>query len=411
MTNATARQGHAIVAGRRILLVVASALALVLAAATPMAGATRQAQPSPLRTGNLLRVKDIAANGNTGRGQIVAVGWREASKPGRLYLAFSRDGGKDYRRTNGRLRKYPVVGDPKRGISLAICAKRIWAASAYRRPSDRPGDADVLLTSRTIGGGAAQALMTSTTADRRVRDVNLSCVGNQYVAVGWLNKNGNGKTTARVMVRSLEPLGTPPSFKRVFNLGVAEFKSGLDVAASPASVAVTFVRDGDLRLKRFEVDRSTLGAITGEPLRTIAWKDVEHPRMAAKSKRLVVAYTDRGKLRAKVSRDLGETLSGPTTLARTGGLRNPSLASSVDVVGDRIVATARVYSKATGYEPQRITSSDFGNRWSARTFGNVGARVAALLKKQGRDPLLVEAWHDNAPKGSADTIRARYELP
>jgi hypothetical protein len=411
MGTTIATEGHTIVVRRRTLHAVASALVLVLAVATPMAGATRKAEPSPLRAGNLLRVKDIAANGNTGRGQVVAIGWREASKPGRLYLAFSRDGGKDYRRTNGRLRKYPVVGDPRRGISLAICAKRIWAATAYRRPSDRPGDADVLLTSRTIGGGAAQALMTSTTADRRVRDVSISCVGNQYIAVGWLNRNGNGKTTARVMVRSLEPLGTPPTFKRIFNLGVAEFGSGLDVAATPALVAVAFVRDGDLRLKRFEVDRTAPGAITGEALKTIVRRDVEHPRMAAKSRRLVVAYTDRGKLRAKVSGDLGETLSSPVTLARTGGLRNPSLADSVDVVGDRIVATARVYSQATGYKPQRISSADFGNSWSARTFGNVGARVAALLKKQGRDPLLVEAWHNNAPKGLADTLRARYELP
>lgn len=395
----------------RLLLAVVSALALVLTAAAPMMGATRKAKPSPLRAGNLLRVQDIAANGNTGRGQVVAVGWREASKPGRLYLAFSRDGGRDYRRTNGRLRKYPVVGDPKRGMSLAICAKRIWAATAFRRPSDRPGDSDVFLTSRTIGGGAAQAIMTDTTVDRRVRDVSVSCVGNQYVAIGWLNKNGNGKTTARLMLRSVDPLGTRPSFKKVYNLGVAEFRSGLDVAATPTSAAVAFVRKGDLRLKRFEVDRSTPGAISGKPLKTIVWKDVQHPRMTAKSKRLVVAYSDRGKLRAKVSQDLGETLSRPTTLARTGGLRNPSRADSVDVVGDRIVATARVYSKATGYQPQRISSSDFGDSWSTRTFGNVGIRVAALLKKQGRDPLLMEAWHNNAPRGFADTVRARYELP
>jgi hypothetical protein len=304
-----------------------------------------------------------------------------------------------------------VVGDPKRGISLAICAKRIWAATAFRRPSDRPGDSDVFLTSRTIGGGAAQAIMTDTTDDRRVRDVSVSCVGNQYVAIGWLNKNGNGKTTARLMIRSVDPLGTRPSFKKVYNLGVAEFRSGLDVAATPTSAAVAFVRKGDLRLKRFEVDRATPGAISGKPLKTIVWKDVQHPRMAAKGKRLVVAYSDRGKLRAKVSQDLGETLSRPTTLARTGGLGNPSRAHSADVVGDRIVATARVYSKAAGYQPQRIESSDFGSSWATRTFGNVGIRVAALLKKQGRDPLLMEAWHNNAPRGFADTVRASYELP
>jgi hypothetical protein len=174
---------------------------------------------------------------------------------------------------------------------------------------------------------------------------------------------------------------------------------------------VTFVRDGRLRLKRFEVDRSTTGAITGKPLETVVWKTVQQPQMAAKGKRLVVAYTQRGKVRAKVSRDLGESLSSPTTLARTGGARNPSTAQSIDVVGDRILATVRAYSKATGYRAQRITSSTFGEEWSTRTFGNRGARHAAWLKKKGQEPLLVETWHNNAPKGSFDTLRARYELP
>jgi hypothetical protein len=396
---------------RRLLLSVAAALTLVLTVAAPLTAATKESSPSPLRAANLLRAKDIAANGGTGKGQIVAVGWQEASNPGQLWLAYSIDGGKDYRRTNGKLRRYPVVGEPAQGISLAICADRVWAATAYRRSSDRAGDSDVFMTSRTIGGGAAQALMTNTARDRRVREVTVACVGNQYIAIGWLNRNGAGKTTAQVMIRSVEPLGTTPSFKQTYNLGLAEFTSGLDVAATPTSVAVAFVRDGDLRLKRFEVDRSTPGAITAEPLKKIVWRDVKYPQLAAKSQRLVVAYSDRGKLRAKLSRDQGATLSSPVTLAKTGGARNPSLAQSLDVVGDRIVATARVYSKANGYQPQRITSSTFGQNWSARTFGNKGARHAALLKKKGKAPLLQETWHNNAPRGSADTLRARYELP
>jgi len=124
-----------------------------------------------------------------------------------------------------------------------------------------------------------------------------------------------------------------------------------------------------------------------------------------------VAYTDRGKLRSKVSRDRGRSFSSPMTLAPTGGVRNPSKAQSIDVVGDRIVATARVYRKATGYQPQRIASSTFGESWSTQAFGNDGARRAALLKSRGQEPLLVEAWHNNAPKGARDTLRARYELP
>jgi hypothetical protein len=80
-------------------------------------------------------------------------------------------------------------------------------------------------------------------------------------------------------------------------------------------------------------------------------------------------------------------------------------------VEDRIVATVRAYRRDTGYEAQRITSSTLGEEWHTRTFGNKGARHAAWLKKKGQEPLLVETWHNNAPKGSLDTLRARYELP
>ena len=394
----------------RLLLAVASALTLVLTAAAPMMAATREAKPSPLRAANLLRVKDIAANGNTKGGSVVAVGWREGSKPGQLRLAFSTNGGKDYRRSNGNLRKYPVVGEPSLGISLDICAGKVWAATGYHSSSDKAGDSDVFLTSRTVGGGAAQALLTGTSADRRVRDVTVNCVSNKLIAIGWLQKVGN-KPTAQLMLRSMEPLGTAPTFKKTYNLGVAEFKSGLDLAATPTSVAVTFVRKGHLRLKRFDVTAGTTN-VTTNPLKTIAWKDVKYPVMDARGKRFAVAYTDAGKVRVKTSKDLGETLGRARTLAGTGGIKNPSRAYSLDLMGNRIVSTLGVYSKAAGkVTPQRLTSSTFGEKWSKSTFGNIGARYAALLKKKNTSPLFVETWHNNAPKGSRDTIRARYELP
>jgi hypothetical protein len=394
---------------RRLLLAVVSALTLVLSASAPMVAATREAKPSPLVAGNLVRLKDVAVNGNTNKGAIAAVGWHEASNPGQLYLAFSTDGGRDYRKTNGNLRRYRVVGIPSLGMSLAVCAGRVWAASGYRSSSDKAGDSDVFVTSRTIGGGAAQALLTSPSDDRKVRDLSIACVGSDYIAVGWLNDNGS-KSTAQLMIRSTEPLGQTPSFKRTYNLGVAEYKSGLDVAATSGSVAVAFVRDGNLRLKRFDVSAGP-ASVSAYPLKTIAWKDVKFPRLAARSERLVAVYTDRGKVRAKMSRDRGASFGKAKTIVSSGGVRNPSRSWSVDVVGDRIVATAGAYSGETGsITPQRLTSSNFGEDWSTRSFGNIGARNAALLKKKNGDVLLIEAWHNNAPKGSADTLRARYEL-
>ena len=394
---------------KRLLLVVASALTLMLTASAPMVAATKEAKPSPLRSGNLVRLKDVAANGNTGKGAIAAVGWQEASKPGELRLAFSIDGGRSYRRTNGNLRDYRIVGEPKLGMSLAICANRVWAATGYHSPSDKAGDSDVFLSSRTIGGGGAQALITSTAASRKVRDLSIACAGSKYIAVAWLNNNGS-KTTAQLMIRSVDPLGQTPSVKKFYNLGLAEFKSGLEVAATSNSVAVAFVRNGNLQLKRFDLDAAT-GDASGHPRATIAYKDVKFPRLAARSKRLVVAYTDNGKVRTKMSRDQGATFSKAKTIISTGSLQNPSKAYSIDVAGDRLVATAGAWSRASGkVTPQRLTSSTFGENWSTRSFGNIGARNAVLMKKKNKDVLLIESWHNNAPKGFADTLRARYEV-
>lgn len=390
----------------RFLLAVATALTLVATASLPLAAATKQADPKPLRAGSLLRVKDIAANGNTNKGAVVAVGWHETSQPGRLFLAFSTDGGEDYRRSNGKLRRYPIVGDPRRGVSLAICSRRVWAGSVYEDPNGN--GSRVLLTSRTIGGGAAQQWVTPLDG-RKVRDVSIACAGNKLLAVGWLEKKNN-KKRGRLLLRSMDALGTRPDIELKYKLGPAEMKSGLDVAATPSAVVATFVRSGDLRLKRFEIAADDPSTIAQSATATVARNDIKGPRMAARGQRVVVAYSDAGKVKAKLSGDLGATFGGPQVLVRSGGKRNPSRVHSADVVGDRVVVEVDASKKGV-MTPQRIQSTDAGETWGTRSFGHKGARVGALLKTKGQPPLLMESWHNNAPRGRADTLRARYELP
>ena len=105
---------------------------------------------------------------------------------------------------------------------------------------------------------------------------------------------------------------------------------------------------------------------------------------------------------AQVERFLGRT--AVAVAAFTVALSNTTL------VGKRVVSTASVYD-GSKLRAQRFSSSDFGQSWRTASFGNVGARMASLLKVKGQPSLLMEAWHNNAPKGSRDTIRARYELP
>jgi len=389
---------------RGLLFAVVTAASLVLTSVAPITGATRQAQPSPLRAANLLRVKDIATNGVIKNG-IVTVGYQEASKPGQLYVAWSVDGGQDYRRSSGKLRRYRVVGDPSLGMSIDACAKRIWIGSAWGNPNDRPGDSDVVLTTRTIDGGAAQKLMTKTSKDHKVRDVEVTCVTGRLIAVAWLQKSGT-KSRAKLVLRSVEDLGATPAYRQTFDLGTAEYPSGLALTATPDQVSVAFVRNGDLYLHRLGIEDGRAGSASQK---RIVWNDVKDPQLAAHRNRLAVVYSDAGKVKAKLSQDGGDSLSKPNVLARSGSLRNPSRPFSVDVIGKRIVSTASVNTdgKTT---PQRFSSSDFGQNWRTSTFGNRGARMASLLKIKGQPSLLMEAWHNNAPKGISDTLRARYEL-
>jgi hypothetical protein len=391
---------------RRLLLAVASAVALVTTAAAPMMGAYKEAAPSPLRQTGLLRIKDMAANGNAGGRAVVAVGWHEASKPGQLYLAFSLDGGKDYRRTNGNLRRYRVVGEPKLGMSVTICGGRVWAGSTYQDTST--GSTRVFLTSRTVGGGAAQAFITPADG-RRVRDVSVACASKNMLAVGWLEKN-DGRNRARLILRSTEPLGQPTAINKKFKFGPAEFKSGINVAATPTTALVSYVGAGNLRLKRFEIDAADASNITAGPVTTLAWGDIRRPQIAARGSRVALAYSDAGKVKAKLSTDLGVTFGSASTLVPSGNISNPSTVYSADVVGDRIVFEVSANRRGT-LTPQRVQSTDAGGSWGTRDFGHIGARVGALLKKEGVAPVLMEAWHNNAPKPATDTLRAKYETP
>ncbi len=392
---------------RRLLLAIASALTLVMTAAAPMMAASyKEAMPRPLRQAGLLRVKDIAANGGTRAGAVVAVGWHESSDPGQLYLAFSLNGGRDYRRTNGKLRQYRVVGDPKLGVSLAVCGGRVWAGSTYREPSG--GGSRVFMTSRTVGGGAAQAFLTPSDG-RSVRDVSVACAGKDLLAIGWLEKKA-GKYRARLVLRSMEPLGKVTAIQKKYKLGAADYKGGLAVAATPEAALVAYVRDGDLRVKRYAIDADDPSLIKPGPSNLVAQSDIKGPQMAARGNQVAVAFSDAGKVRAKFSSDLGVTFDTGKKLVGAGSLRHPSRAYSADVVGDRIVFEASA-NKKSGATPQRVESRDGGATWDTSAFGHNGARVGVLLKMSGQTPLLMEAWHNNAKAPKADTLRAKYEQP
>jgi hypothetical protein len=395
---------------RRLLLAISAALAVMLSGAVPVLGAFGPSQPDPLVQDDLIRVQDAAVVTKTGGvGPVVAVGWRQAAKPGELFVAFSTDGGRTFLKQNGTMRQFRVAGEGTRGLSLDICGGRIWVGTVVNYPGDDPDDKDVLLTSRTMGGQAGQAFLTDAAGNRTARQAAVACVGNRLLAIAWV-ETSFGKQRAKLMIRSLEPLGESPSVRRVFGLGAALPPGGIAVDASTDSVHVAWTAGAKENVfhESFLVGDGADPAITRGGSVKLAAGDALRPQVAARGQKVVVAYAEGGKVKARVSGDTGVTFGEPSLLVGSGSRREPSEVHSIDVSGPRIVA--EVTANAAGAKvPQRVSSNDAGVTWAARDFGHVGARVGALRKTSATSSLLVESWQNNDP--GIDTLRAQFERP
>ncbi|MFV2062564.1 MAG: hypothetical protein ACC726_03505 [Chloroflexota bacterium] len=148
--------------------------------------------------------------------------------------------------------------------------------------------------------------------------------------------------------------------------------------------------------------------ITAKPTITLASKDANKPRLAVQGRKVVATYTDRGKVKVRLSKNRGKDFGPPTTLIGSGTVKKPSRARSVDVFAQRIVVEA-VKSAAGATTPQRYESVDLGATWTKRSFGHNGPRLGALRKTGSGVSMLAEAWLNNG--ATTDTLRAQYETP
>ena len=142
-------------------------------------------------------------------------------------------------------------------------------------------------------------------------------------------------------------------------------------------------------------------------------RDAVRPQVAARGKKVVVAYSDDGKLKAKVSKNRGGAFGKASQLLGSGNVKKPSLATSIDLSGTRIVVQA-MKKQPSGSGPTRVPvrleSPDTGTTWSSpEEFGNRGQRVSALQKLSSSSSLLKEAWHDDGP--AIDLLRVQREVP
>jgi len=394
---------------RGLLFAIAATATLVLTAAMPVTAAFEPTTPDPLSQDRMLRALDMAARGATSAGPVSVVGWRQASGPATLFLAISLDGGKSYRRTNGNLRRYRVIGDGRLGMSLDVCGGRVWAGSVVIVPRNNDPKSTthmVALSSRTIGGGAAQAFVTRSTKPRRVRDVSIACVGNQLLAVGWLEYS-KGSSKVRLELRSLEELGETPAFRKTYGLGPARIKGGLDLAATSKAVHVAWSRntDSDLAYKRFLIGRGSQPPVTKEKTRILATKNAEGPALAARGGKVAIGFTDNGKVRVRLSSNRGKAFAASRKIVGAGKVRAPSRIHSIDISG-RLVVAEVASNRGGKMTPRRVRSTNLGGTWTSAPFGHKGARFGALIKQGGEFELL-EFWHDNGKPN--DTLRSQYE--
>ena len=111
--------------------------------------------------------------------------------------------------------------------------------------------------------------------------------------------------------------------------------------------------------------------------------------MAARGNRLVVAYSDAGKVKAKISRTSGQTFASPSIAGQHGRHQEPlARPYSVDVVGDRIVIEVGTNSKAS-WHGQAVShvSDDFGaDLEHAAPSATWALARRRLLKKKNRAP-------------------------
>ena len=197
----------------------------------------------------------------------------------------------------------------------------------------------MLVRTRNVNGGDGQRWVTNSSLVRTVRNVDITCVGTDHIAVAWIERLKQ-TTRARLVIQSQSDF-TTAQFRKAFVLGKAVLSGGISVAGTSDGVTVAWTKgeDRDVKLQHFTVGPGAEPEITKGPVIALADKDAQWPQLAARADRVVAAYTDRGKVKVRVSDDDAATFGPPIRIVGTGKKATPSRANSIDVSDERVVVT------------------------------------------------------------------------
>jgi hypothetical protein len=379
----------------------ATCLLLVPATASAAWGPTVLLRSAP--TGTDARVASIAASGSN-----VVVGWDEdGPSVDASYVRWSNNGGSSFlahRRLDNRA---------TREVDADVCGNVLHSAFGLRTTSGPPHKWLVAVEDRFQDGQVIVQGVVTTTGVARHPDV--ACVGTRRIVVAWLQRVGSSwrlKLFSRAAVES-EKGANPPH--QSFDLGTAELDGEVSVAATNDRVYVTWLRNDELRVKRFNVGAGVNALLSPLPTQVIADQMYQlRPKIAAGGSRVVLAWTLRADLVARVSENRGASFHPRRTLE---DVPFPSevaaYATNADVSGNRIIVSAYVIGyTGSGFAGEgwiERTTND-GDTWSrvAGTTRNGGTALGAY-KGSGTHRRVVEAWDEWIADPATDDLRFRRQ--
>jgi hypothetical protein len=369
---------------RRLGLAVALVGGLLLTTLGPTVAAWDPAQV--LRSvpgGTLLSVQDMAALGSK-----VVVGWQEEDGQPRSLVRWTTDAGANWSSETA------LDTRARRELKVDTCAGRAWATSALHDPGARAGEWLIVIDGLEMDGPGEESSLASVNGQGRKPDI--ACAGNKRLAVAWFRKVRSGHRVKLFSRGAAQPIeDAPPEIAR--DLGRGSLRKGISVAATADRVYVAFFRGERLDIHRFAIGPAPEHSIT--PLSTSTLGPLPYaanPVIAASGARVVLAYTNRADLVARVSTDRGATWGRQRTLRdEPFPSEMGAFPTNVDVRGRRVLVSG---VEVAGLETPSgkgflYGSRNGGGRWSLMAGSSKGgAKVVGALMAPGGTTKMVQAW-------------------